>query len=373
MKIHCPLCEQEIEVENKLQDGQHIICPYCEKKFTYYSNARECVAPEPLIIASGEEFEKFLCGKINDLGCATCEMTKASGDQGVDLVVTVGGRKLAVQCKLYSSPVGNDAVQQVIAGKLFYKCDAAMVVSNAKFTDSAHELANAAEVMLVDYHEITNVIMRMSNGLSGQESEDELLEKAISAGDSVAIESGLLKRFFAKPSLRLAFKAIDVILELTASDNKFQLSRGTYLLLGQFYNNLTVLVKCVPEKFLNPLIGKQGVDFIEIFVWRLAIYWRLCGIYYSVAGETGDGNFALDEADSINDDYESMTDREIHFKFPTERYGEETLIRDTYGVFMGDRDTIDKMITLVEEGKINDLDNDECNVDVRVWAEHPQY
>jgi len=64
-----------------------------------------------------------------------------SGDQGVDLVATLGSLRVAVQCKRYSQPVGNKAVQEVGAGRKFDKCDLGVVVSNQGYTPSARKLA----------------------------------------------------------------------------------------------------------------------------------------------------------------------------------------------------------------------------------------
>ena len=48
--------------------------------------------------------------------------TKASGDQGVDLIVKGRGRRIAVQTKGYEGSVGNKAVQEVYAGMKFCCC-----------------------------------------------------------------------------------------------------------------------------------------------------------------------------------------------------------------------------------------------------------
>jgi transposase-like protein len=60
MTIRCPLCEEVIESEVKLADGQHVRCPFCEKKFSFFYNTPEEKSEDvkPVIIASGEEFER---------------------------------------------------------------------------------------------------------------------------------------------------------------------------------------------------------------------------------------------------------------------------------------------------------------------------
>ena len=47
------------------------------------------------------------------------EQTQASNDQGVDLIARIEDLKVCVQCKRYSNPVGNKAVQEVVLAKPF--------------------------------------------------------------------------------------------------------------------------------------------------------------------------------------------------------------------------------------------------------------
>lgn len=98
------------------------------------------------------EYEQYCADLLNLAGWST-QLTAASGDQGADVICSADGFRLVVQCKLYGSPVGNSAVQEVIAAKQFEYADAAAVVSNAPFTRSAKELANVAKVLLL-HHDV---------------------------------------------------------------------------------------------------------------------------------------------------------------------------------------------------------------------------
>lgn len=113
---------------------------------------------------SGEEFEKYVANIYRDLGFYV-ELTPKSGDQGVDIIVTLGGgERLAVQTKRYDSRVGNYAVQEVIAGRVFYGCHKAAVVTNNKFTISAKDLARKdGNVELVDRDALSLLITRAAN------------------------------------------------------------------------------------------------------------------------------------------------------------------------------------------------------------------
>lgn len=98
---------------------------------------------------SGDEFEHFLAALFKKLGYKA-ETTKQSGDQGIDVIAQKGSQKIGIQAKRYAGNVGNDAVQEAIAGKAFYKLDKVMVITNASFTQSAINLAQSADVILWD-------------------------------------------------------------------------------------------------------------------------------------------------------------------------------------------------------------------------------
>ena len=72
-----------------------------------------------------------------------------------------------LQCKLYSRPVGNNAVQQAIAGQRFELATHAVVVSNAAFTRSARELAAAAGVLLLHHDELPSLGERFAKRCAG--------------------------------------------------------------------------------------------------------------------------------------------------------------------------------------------------------------
>ncbi|NNU78151.1 restriction endonuclease [Clostridium estertheticum] len=96
---------------------------------------------------TGIEFEIFIEKLFQCLGYTTV-ITKASGDQGVDLIIVKNNYKIGVQAKCYSNKVSNSAIQEVVAGRKYYKCDKVMVVTNNFFTKSAVELAKVNDVTL---------------------------------------------------------------------------------------------------------------------------------------------------------------------------------------------------------------------------------
>ncbi|MBH0229536.1 restriction endonuclease [Halobacillus yeomjeoni] len=100
-------------------------------------------------LMSGHEFEKLVAILFQKLGYSV-EITKAVGDQGVDLIVEKDGRKYGVQTKCYSKPVSNKAIQEIVAGIKYYNLDRAIVVTNNTYTKSALNLAERNNVLLWD-------------------------------------------------------------------------------------------------------------------------------------------------------------------------------------------------------------------------------
>ena len=76
------------------------------------------------------------------------EVTKSSCDQGIDIIAYKHGKKYGIQCKYYTYPVGNKAIQEAYAGANFYDCDKVIVMTNITFTKSAIELAEKLDVDL---------------------------------------------------------------------------------------------------------------------------------------------------------------------------------------------------------------------------------
>ena len=102
------------------------------------------------------EFERWCAQRLRDNGWRA-RMTKGSGDQGVDVFAEKDGRRIVLQCKLYSNPVGNKAVQEAHAAKVFENANAAFVVTNSSYTKSARALAQRTGVRLIHMDELLNI------------------------------------------------------------------------------------------------------------------------------------------------------------------------------------------------------------------------
>nr|WP_243875240.1 restriction endonuclease [Blautia obeum] len=96
----------------------------------------------------GHDFEQFCAKLLKANGFSNVYVTPGSNDQGIDILAEKLGVKYAIQCKRYSSDVGNKAVQEVFAGKSYYNCHVGVVLTNRYFTQSAKELAEKTQIFL---------------------------------------------------------------------------------------------------------------------------------------------------------------------------------------------------------------------------------
>lgn len=111
---------------------------------------------------TGEEFEKFCIVILSKNNFINVKQTKSSGDQGVDILAEKDGIKYAIQCKCYSKPVGNHAIQEVYSGKDYYNCHIGVVLTNQTFTESAITLANKTNILLWDRKVLNKLITSIS-------------------------------------------------------------------------------------------------------------------------------------------------------------------------------------------------------------------
>ena len=106
----------------------------------------------------GHEFENFCATLLKQNGFKNVSVTKGSGDQGIDVLATKDDIKYGIQCKCYSSEVGNKAVQEAFSGKTFYNRHVGVVLTNNYFTASAKELAEKNGIILWDRKQLLKMI-----------------------------------------------------------------------------------------------------------------------------------------------------------------------------------------------------------------------
>lgn len=113
------------------------------------------------------EFEAFCAEELRQTGWKA-SVTRQSRDQGVDVIAEKDGVRIVLQCKLYSKPVGNKAVQEAAAARAFEQAQYCAVVSNISYTSAAEQLASTNKVLLLHYSDLKRMdaILREADATS---------------------------------------------------------------------------------------------------------------------------------------------------------------------------------------------------------------
>lgn len=98
----------------------------------------------------GHDFEFFCADLLRAQGFIDVEVTRGSGDFGVDILAEKDGVTYAVQCKRYSGPVGVEAVLRTYGGLAYYERMVGAVMTNQYFTSPAVEAAKKLRILLWD-------------------------------------------------------------------------------------------------------------------------------------------------------------------------------------------------------------------------------
>lgn len=105
---------------------------------------------QPFEDMEGYEFEYFCAELLKERGFLEVEVTKGSGDYGIDILAEKEGVTYAIQCKRYTAPVGVKAVQEAYAGRDYYDRMVGAVMTNQYFTTPAVEAAKKLKILLWD-------------------------------------------------------------------------------------------------------------------------------------------------------------------------------------------------------------------------------
>ena len=91
-----------------------------------------------------------LLSRLEQKGFLEGEVTKGSGDYGVDILAEKDGVTYAIQCKRYEEAVGVKAVQEAYAGREYYDRMVGAVMTNQYFTEPAVQAAKKLKILLWD-------------------------------------------------------------------------------------------------------------------------------------------------------------------------------------------------------------------------------
>lgn len=111
---------------------------------------RQAARARALDDMDGCDFEYYCADLLAADGFEDVEVTRSSGDYGIDILAEKDGVTYAIQCKRYSGLVGVKAVQEAYAGRDYYDRMVGVVLTNQYFTRPAKEAAQKLKILLWD-------------------------------------------------------------------------------------------------------------------------------------------------------------------------------------------------------------------------------
>lgn len=104
----------------------------------------------PYMELDGNDFEKLVAMYYEEKGYKP-ELTKGSGDHGVDLILTdpKENYRIAVQIKRWTSKnVGNEVLGRLVGAKQIYKCLDVWCITTSDYTPKAKEFAELSNIRI---------------------------------------------------------------------------------------------------------------------------------------------------------------------------------------------------------------------------------
>jgi len=110
---------------------------------------------------SGERFEQELAYIYSKMGYEV-SLTPTTSDQGVDIVLSKGGKKIIVQCKAHKRPVGTSVVRDLYGTLINFQeahpeADKAILASTAGFTSGVEEFVKDKPIRLISLEDIIHM------------------------------------------------------------------------------------------------------------------------------------------------------------------------------------------------------------------------
>ncbi len=110
-----------------------------------------------LLTDIGYAFERYTVELLNKNGYKAYK-TQSVGDFGGDVIAEKDNVKYAIQCKYSTKDIGVKALQEAIAGREYYSCDKAVVITNCDFTKQAQDFAQKTNVLLWNENQLSKFI-----------------------------------------------------------------------------------------------------------------------------------------------------------------------------------------------------------------------
>lgn len=134
--------EQAIKEKQAYLDGELRKFKELEKKYAEY-----------WLDLSGHQFEKEVA-KLYEAHGYDVQVTKGSGDGGIDIFLEKAGRRYGVQCKNHHKAIGPAAIRDLYGAMSHEGLDAGIFIASSGYTKGAKEFARNKAITLLDINNV---------------------------------------------------------------------------------------------------------------------------------------------------------------------------------------------------------------------------
>jgi Holliday junction DNA helicase RuvB len=131
-------------------------------------NSRDLV--KTLRAMPGVEFERFVADLFRRIGYSA-ELTAATGDHGIDIILRKFGRVIVVQCKQWDGAVGEPVLRDFYGSMVAWRADAGFVVTTSNFTLQAEAFAKGKPIELYDVDSIVGLYLDIGKSTPGSRED----------------------------------------------------------------------------------------------------------------------------------------------------------------------------------------------------------
>lgn len=243
----------------------------------------------------GLAFEHYVANLLRSEGYSKVEVSKASGDFGVDITAFKSSLRYAIQVKRYTGTVSRRAVSDAVAGKGHYSCDLAMVITNSYLSKQSKEFARSVRCEIVDRDILGEWILRFQASGPQDQSITRSQKTTISPHIMVApAEPQFVTRIQSSPlseqpieqkNLSIPSDVIHSIKAYAASQHPKDFSTQSYVVQEQIeaYSALNkIRPSNIPKEILDNVLRQAEQDFPHDYSTRLYVLKEQIEAYLAV-------------------------------------------------------------------------------------------
>jgi restriction system protein len=220
---------------------------------------------------NGVTFEHYVARLLQHQGFARVEVSKASGDFGVDIIACKGPRRYAIQVKRWSGTLSRTAISDAVAGKEHYRCNSAMVVTNSFLSAKAKQFASSVGCEIVDRDMLSEWILKFQ----GPGPAPQVLAPPMSAPSRVVLppqpkalvreqpSRAPIESADAEPSHTIPAEVLQAIKSMAAADHPSDYSTQVYVIqeqIGAYERLRRFEPRGIPRDILKKMARQAAED-----------------------------------------------------------------------------------------------------------------